>query len=301
MKIGQRLSPWVCLLVLGCASVAKGEPRVGTEPTSAFTALDQPDRPMDERDVFESLPDEQEDLGTLLVNGRPADRRFFPTVFNKTSGQPCTATLVGPAAILTAAHCMPNNVNSRFKLGAISVVGRCRHAPTYDPNLRKFDDWALCLLKFPILDVMYESIGSEIPSRGTVTLTGYGCRHPSGTSGDGILRIGTAELAPRPSGLPPEPSLIYTNTDIDADGVAVCPGDSGGPLFLFHGASMNSARTLIAVNSSRVNEAPGISLFAATGAHSAFQFFKAWAMKHSQEICGVRANHDIVKPKIECR
>jgi len=279
------------LLVSALVGVS-AEPRVGTALTPGFEEL-WATAPAGEEEEFGELPDPPPPapLEPLLVNGREVNRRFFPTLFRKTTGPLCTAALVGPSALLTAAHCMLDGVHSRFRLGDTRIRGLCRHAPGYDGGANVSEDWALCLLELPVLDIVYERVGDAVPALGTaVTLTGYGCTVPNGPS-DNILRIGLANLVSRPptSGAPVEASSIYTKTNVAAGGVVLCDGDSGGPLFQIQGNSMTDARTLVGVNS-RSNGGGGVSVFAAAGSQAGRQFFESWVRLHQQKVCGVNTS-----------
>jgi len=204
-----------------------------------------------------------------------------------TTGGTCTAALVGEAALLTAAHCVPNGAVIRFVVGARETRGVCERAPGYHPDTNESEDWALCLLEFPIIGIKYETISASVPPVGTrVVLTGYGCTEKGGSS-DRRLRWGISDTADRPrDGFPDEASTIYTESSINMGGAILCPGDSGGPLFVVAGNSFNDARTLEGVNS-RTTFQRGVSLFAATGSAAGRQFFNGWAERHSQLICGV--------------
>jgi hypothetical protein len=262
---------------------AQTAPRVGETATARFRELVR-DQPI----TFTALPPVAESSGELLINGVPADPKFFPTVFRMTTGGTCTATLIGEAALLTAAHCVGHGALIKFVLGAREIRGICEQARGYHPQLNKSEDWALCLLEFPVLGINYETIPSNVPPIGQrVLLSGYGCTQQGGAL-DGKLRIGLSDTVNGQSvGFPRETSTIYTKSSIDPGGSAIlCPGDSGGPLFILTGNSLNDARTLVGVNSRTTFEF-GVSLFAATGSPAGRQFFKDWSERHGQKICGV--------------
>src|SRR5688572_9280240 len=55
---------------------------------------------------------------TRLINGKPVDRGTWTEVVRITTGtSSCTATVVGPRVIVTAAHCANNGATSKFKIG----------------------------------------------------------------------------------------------------------------------------------------------------------------------------------------
>jgi Trypsin len=277
----------LCLSWFLSALPVASEPRLGTQRTPGFpiTPVSPPGQEVKEV-VFNDLPDLANPVSPQLINGVEVDRRYFPTVFRKTTGASCTAVLIGPATMLTAAHCIESK-NVSFKLRGDRVRGRCDRAPGYSANIPS-QDWALCLLEFPIEGVYYETVGKNIPRIGTeVTLTGYGCTSEGGVTDDNVLRVGTADLSAKPAQFPSEPSTIYTRTHRRSSGPVICEGDSGGPLFIIPTRSFRAARTLVGVNS-RSATGIGLSLFAALGSRAGRKFLDKWAEKRQrQDICGI--------------
>lgn len=277
----------VSMLWTGDVSAQSSGPVVGATTTPRFQELVQ-----DQEIVFSELPIEAAPSDQLLINGVPVDRRQFPTVFRMTTGGTCTATLIGEAAMLTAAHCLPHGSIISFVLAQRRVRGVCEHARGYHPQRNQSEDWAICLLEFPVTNIQYETVATSVPPLGQrVVLTGYGCTVEGGNL-DGKLRAGISEVVDGVSlGFGRETSTVYTRSNIATGGAVLCPGDSGGPLFLIAGNSFNSARTLIGVNS-RTTFRFGVSLFAATGSTAGKQFLKDWAERHGQKVCGVNTDQN---------
>ena len=196
---------------------------------------------------FSQLPEEPAASDMLLINGVPVDRWHFPTVFRMTTGGTCTATLIGEAAMLTAAHCVPHGSIIRFVLGQRQVRGACEQARGYHPQRNQSEDWALCLLEFPVTNIKYETVATSVPPLGQrVVLTGYGCIVQGGSL-DGKLRAGVSDVVDGTSlGFGRETSTVYTRSNIAAGGAVLCPGDSGGPLFIISGNSFNDAERSLA-------------------------------------------------------
>jgi Trypsin len=277
-------------LLLGVGTIIAGEavhaqtaPQLGTTPTARFQEL------MRSRTiVFSALPPvASAATEPLLINGVPVDPRQFPTLFRMTTGGTCTATLVGQTALLTAAHCVANGALIQFVLGERQIRGLCEHARGYDPQFNKSEDWALCLLEFPVVGINYETVAATGPTTGKrVVLTGFGCTQQGGPL-DGKLRVGISETVDgQTMGFPAETSTIYTKSTIAEGGAVLCPGDSGGPLFVVSGNSFNDARSLVGVNS-RTTFQFGVSLFAATASVAGRQFFRDWTERHGQKMCGI--------------
>lgn len=213
-----------------------------------------------------------------LINGIVADMAEWPASVSARSGNAgCTATVVGPRALLIAAHCVGNGGTSTFRAGGVSYSSRCEHSPNYRGNSTA--DWALCLISQPVQNVAFENVNTDpnLVQRGDeLLLTGYGCTRPGGGGSDGLYRIGTANVSRLPSG---------TNNDIvTVGGAALCFGDSGGPAFKVQDA----VRWLVGVNS-RGNIST-TSYLSATHTPQAVSFFSDWMAKHSAQICGITPN-----------
>lgn len=229
----------------------------------------------------------QNNVEPQLINGTPVNPALFPAIFRMTTGGTCTATVVGPAAILLAAHCVGHFQRIAFVAGGQEVFGICERAPGYHSVSNRSEDWALCLLERTIAGFAYESVDVEnIPSAGArLVLTGYGCTFKGGRS-DGLLRIGVSTVVDKPAtNWPKETSTIYTKSDPSAGEAILCPGDSGGPLFRVSD-DLGAARTVVGVNS-RTTFEYGVSFFAATGSEAGSSFVANWIERHQQKICGV--------------
>ncbi|WP_133511172.1 S1 family peptidase [Candidatus Thiosymbion oneisti] len=296
-RITLSLATFVVALLASTAVVSETGPQLGTTQTPGFQELlEAPEL------TFAPLPSEPEDVGTELINGTVVGSRYFPTVFRMTTGGTCTGTLVGEATLLVAAHCVENGARIRFVLKSKRIRGICKHAPGYSEE-NPSEDWALCLLEYPVTGIKYERVDvSRTPEIDTkVKLMGYGCTERDGPL-DGKLRIGNSKVVSKPSRsdrceyrFPNETSTIYTKSDVAKGEAVICPGDSGGPLFVFRGNSANDARDLVGVNSRTTFEKCGVSLFAAVGSEKGKAFFKRWAKRHGQKICGVNTDKSYAK------
>jgi hypothetical protein len=147
----------------------------------------------------------------------------------------------------------------------------------------------------------FESIALHhlYPQSTSVVMSGYGCTNwhmangaPAADKADGSLRIGDARLSSVPDGAPPF-GTYYAVVAHLSDGPALCPGDSGGPLFSnIDAAHADGSRLIIGVNSS-ITMYGGVeyllSDMAATGTDEFYNFLTAGYLKHypGDKICGV--------------
>ncbi len=209
-----------------------------------------------------------------LIAGRVVDPSRWPAVVPVTfhdPGQadpdPCSATIVGPNTLLTAAHCADANDGkgstrtAHVDFGTQRVDVECtisqpylQAAPSPAPtgSVKQYD-YALCRLSAstgqltPPRRFALESIDDVTAAKKDqpVLLMGYGCTSAVPGPPDGQLRAADATVERR-QGL--DPAFLTILTPV-ATGPALCPGDSGGPLMAGATlASQDAPRRVIGVN-----------------------------------------------------
>jgi hypothetical protein len=165
-----------------------------------------------------------------LINGQPAAAGTLLEVVRISILAPdgvvegsCTGTVVGPAVIATAAHCVETNQRVRFTYKGVRYAGKGYQSPLFET---KGHDLAVILADTKIADAKPIPLTfARLASDERVLLAGYGCTQKGGTGGnDGILRTGTATVGGPTSGYD---YWMVAGTS----GAAVCFGDSGGPTF----------------------------------------------------------------------
>lgn len=157
-----------------------------------------------------------------IINGTPVNPGEYPEVVNiKTGNASCTASVVGPKVLLTAAHCANTGSSSSFSIAGKSYTAKMTRHPGY-PG--KDADIALGVISAEVEGAKPISIYSGPVNEGDkIRLLGFGCTQPGGSGGnDGVLRQGVTEV------------IGFSSYDIVsrlADGAALCYGDSGGPVY----------------------------------------------------------------------
>jgi len=223
----------------------------------------------------------------------------------------CTAALIGPTVMLTAAHCVPSSggVTFTYEGHAQPYVATCTRHPDYSSAEGDASaDFALCTFTPAFAapaGFRYETVSTSGMSaliNRTVVLTGFGCVSsvaPAAPS-DGKYRIGFSTIddssasESRTRGAeyyaPRERNNLFTSADpAQAD---PCPGDSGGPVFTRTTDGGDLTKREIVGITSRVFQDTAragfsSSIISATGSPA----FRAWAGQWTRQAgaaaCGI--------------
>lgn len=227
---------------------------------------------------------------------------FVAHLEGKDGLRSCTATLVGPRALLTAAHCVDagDKVPLRtlqLAIGKDLLAFTCKIDPRYQlaggyrsrwPRANGALDFALCALQeraAPLPERFHNFLRerislSPIATQESVLLTGYGCTEmavdllaPSLASGpfSSVFTIGEEKVETASAEL-------MTTLSVDAKEPALCDGDSGGPVFTgVRLADVAAPRQVRAVNSKvSVETYELVSTMALLSSDAFRQFLGCW-------------------------
>jgi hypothetical protein len=159
-----------------------------------------------------------------LVNGQldpghPAVGRFTQTV------GACTATLIAPDRVLTAAHCVKGSKQTFEVGGGVYDVAEAINHPGWKGSAPNFDI-AVLKLATPVTNVTPMPLASEPPHPGEpIIIVGFGLTGV-GTGDSGVKRMANTNVKL-------VKKQVFWIGDGSGSGPTVCYGDSGGPTLVF--------------------------------------------------------------------
>ncbi len=218
--------------------------------------------------------------GERIINGVEVPKGMFGEVIQvRADGASCTATVVGPNALILAAHCVKDGGSAEFSVDGRTYVGKGFRHPDY-PSQDK--DVGLIITPQAISGLVPASIGGSVNVGDRVFLLGFGCTTPGGGGGnDGVLRMGESDV------------LSFSQSDFVSkrvNGGALCFGDSGGPTMAKEAGKFR----VVGINSKGNIQDTNYSLHLALP--SVQSFLKDTAKAQNVDICGVTSTCESVTP-----
>ena len=175
---------------------------------------------------FAETADSQQRVQRIVNGQQTSDYESVGIVNNQ-----CTGTVIAPNAVLTAAHCIPQNPaegGQTFEVGGRTYEAeRVVVHPDYNSNLDI--DLAVMILKQNVVGVEPTAINRTTPEVGQVlTLVGFGATGTPQAGHDGSFGVKNVGQTPID-----EVTETHVNWNFDnANEANTAPGDSGGPAFL---------------------------------------------------------------------
>jgi secreted trypsin-like serine protease len=247
----------------------------------------------------------------LVINGQPANADEYPATFlsGVSPSEMCTWFLVSGNTLLGAAHCLrkpdgsvADNISIKTKAG--TYKGNCEVPEEFPEDPSR--DWAACFITptytiptapdipvsgFEVLNIKPDRV---VPTT-KIEIGGYGCTEQGGTITNNY-QIGQARIVTAP------PNAHITGAGVSTPNAisirqapaTLCQGDSGGPAFLYQKTG-RVFRIVIGINSSTVIPV-GTGYLASTSTTTALSFFKSWADRVGDKLCGVHIDAKGCRP-----
>lgn len=195
--------------------------------------------------------------GSAIINGQETQGyTSIVALYGKKPGADkgvlCTATVVSPTVLLTAAHCVApataGEGNEYVMLTSHTLVDQANPSPKFkvkevhwDPqfnaqNLQGGHDIAVAILEEPTTLAPVKFNRNPLSGLSSARLVGYGLNNGQAQTGAGIKRTAEVPVASV------DDKFVVTGSWF---GTTMCSGDSGGPVL----ANINGEDTVVGVNS----------------------------------------------------
>lgn len=193
-------------------------------------------------------------IGGTPTTGDPAVVALYGIKPGADKGALCTATIISPTVVLTAAHCVdPSIVGTDLVYNVLTgndltdkahpsqklAVKETHFDPLFDHNnILNGHDIAVAILETPttIKPIAWNSEPLDLALKGqSARIVGYGLNDGFGQKGAGVKRVATVKLNDFDDLLVKTGDLLHT----------ICSGDSGGPVLM----KVGGVEKVVGVNS----------------------------------------------------
>ncbi|HMI94123.1 MAG TPA: trypsin-like serine protease, partial [Polyangiales bacterium] len=171
-------------------------------------------------------------VASAVVGGEMVNACQWPSAIHVNS---CSATLIHPRVVVTAAHCLSGTTgrvlfgNSSSAPGAFTLTGACRAGARGSAGGGTRNDWGYCVIpeddrvkKIPITPPLVGCEAEKFLKAGaTAWVVGYGSTG-SNNAGQGVKRQVAVMVNRVTNGI----------VDVGDRDHGACHGDSGGPLYM---------------------------------------------------------------------
>ena len=228
------------------------------------------------RSVNTMTVEELDEFFYTLIGGDLVPSGQYENVVKISVGNSsCSATVVGPRALLTAGHCADHGDTGRFALRGKTYSVKFTQSPLYRQG--KDHDLNMGLINQQVGGITFATVGDiGLVDRGSILrIMGYGCTQPGGSGHDGKLRTGLTQI------------IGFNGYDAVckmSNGAANCFGDSGGPNF----DEKNKAKDpfiVVGVNSKGNIKDTSYQTLVTTA--TSRNFMAQWAKDIGTGVCGV--------------
>ncbi len=227
---------------------------------------------------------------STVIGGDEVSVNKWSATLRLDGNEDCTATLVGPRAVLTAAHCVADSSQGTLEVCGNKIDATCDHHPDYQEDVDEADedwyakvspDFALCQLDESVEFITYETIETDskkVAIGVNLGLLGFGCgRENHGMVTDfGDLRLGEARIMEIP-----KPPSYFAVTD---SGATLCDGDSGGAAYFL---DCDQERKIAGVNAGQ--SCYRFSSIAITSTDGFLSWARSWSQLANLQICGIHS------------